>query len=216
MDHSTARHNMIVHQVNANRVTDPLVLDALSEIPREPFLPRSLWGVAYADEDLTVAPGRSMMEPRVFGRLLQAAEIGPDEAALVIGCATGYAAAVLARLASAVVALEADGSLAAKAAEALTELGVLNATVVSGPLAEGYPDQAPYDVIFVDGMVPRVPPALLDQLAEGGRLVAVEGTAPVGRGVVYTREGAGVGRTAPFDAVVGSLPGFAAPPRFRL
>ncbi|SDH65313.1 protein-L-isoaspartate(D-aspartate) O-methyltransferase [Roseospirillum parvum] len=215
MDLSTARQNMITHQVNANRVTDPLILTALADIPRERFLPRSLWGVAYADEDLPVAPGRALMEPRVFARLLQAAEVEADEAALVVGCATGYAAAVLARLASAVVALEVDPALAAKATEALTDLGVLNATVVTGPLAEGYPDQAPYDVIFVDGMVPKVPTALLDQLADGGRLVAVEGTAPIGRGVIYTHEGQGVGRFAAFDAVVGRLPGFDPQPRFR-
>ena len=129
IDFAVVRRNMVESQIRPNKVTDPLLLAALLEIPREQFLPKSRRGVAYVDEDIEVGEGRYLMEPMVLARLLQAAEIKPTDIALDIGCATGYSTAVLARLANSVVALEADAELAALASENLIELGVANAAL---------------------------------------------------------------------------------------
>ena len=171
MDFAVSRRNMVFNQIRANEVADDRLLAAFGELPRERFVPDQFRGVAYIDEDLPVKKGRYLMEPMVLAKLLQLAEIQPGDIVLDIGCATGYSAAVIARLANTVVALESDAELAARAAAALTELGADNAVVVVGPLAEGYPKQAPYDVIVFSGGAPRVPDSVARQLAEGGRMV---------------------------------------------
>ncbi len=208
-DYATARVNMIESQIRPNRVTDGRILAAMAEVPRERFVPRKLQGAAYVDQGLAVAPGRYLMEPTVFARLLQAAAIGPDDVVLDIGCATGYATAVLARLAATVVAVESDPILIERAGVLLAELGTDNAAVVEGPLAAGYPKHAPYDAIVLGGAVDEVPPAITDQLAEGGRLAAVvtHGSS-VGQGMLALRVHGALSRRIVFDAAVPPLPGF--------
>ena len=214
MDYETARHNMVEGQIRTNRVTDLAVIDALAEVPREAFLPRPLQGVAYIDEVLPLGGGRYMMEPMVLARLLQAATIGADDVVLVVGCGSGYEAAAIARLASTVVAVESDAELAARAGESLNEQGIDNAAVVEGEIAEGYPKQGPYDVIFINGAVDDVPPAILEQLAEGGRLVSIVNTGKVGTARVISRvDGIVAGRDI-FDAGTPSLPGMESAPAF--
>ncbi|MEX1146775.1 MAG: methyltransferase domain-containing protein, partial [Sphingomonadales bacterium] len=127
---------------------------------------------------------------------------------LDVGCATGYSSAVLAGLAAAVVAVEEDAELAAQATALLDELEWANAAVVEGPLAAGVPDQGPYDLIFVNGAVEDVPPALLDQLAEGGRLACVFMAGGFGRASVFVKANGAIGRRELFDASVPPLPGF--------
>ncbi len=209
MDFATARHNMVESQIRPNRVTDPLVLSAMAELPRETFVPKALRGIAYVDEDIAIGPGRYLMEPMVLALLLQAADVRSTDVVLDIGCGTGYAAAVLARMASTVVALESDAGLAARAAETLAELEIDTVDVVRGRLDEGYPKQAPYDVIFFGGAVSRVPPAITDQLAEGGRLAAVIAGDGPGKGTLLTRHGGAVSRREMFDGGTPFLPGFA-------
>lgn len=210
-DYATARLNMVENQIRPNRVTDERLLAAIAEVPRERFVPKRLHGNAYVDQDLALGDGRYLMEPVVFARLLQAAAIGPGDVVLDIGCGTGYSAAVLGKLAGTVVALESDAALAKQAIEALTELDVDNAVVVEGPLAEGYPRQAPYDVIVLGGSVDAVPDAIADQLVVGGRLVAVVNVAPsVGNIEVIHRSHGGLSRRQLYDAAVPILPGFAA------
>lgn len=210
-DYATARHNMVENQIRTNRVSDERVLAAIAAVPRERFVPKRLQGNAYVDQDLALGDGRYLMEPMVFARLLQEAEIGAGDVVLDIGCGTGYSAAVLGKLAGTVVALESDAALAKEAVEALTELDVDNAAVVEGPLEGGYPRQAPYDVIVLGGAVDAVPAALTDQLVEGGRLVAVVNVAPsVGNIEVIHRLYGGLSRRQIFDAAVPTLPGFAA------
>ncbi len=210
-NYATARLNMVENQIRPNRVTDERLLAAIAEVPRERFVPKRLQGNAYVDQDLALGDGRYLMEPVVFARLLQAAAIGPGDVVLDIGCGTGYSAAVLGKLAGTVVALESDAALAEQAIEALTELDVDNAAVVEGPLDEGYPRQAPYDVIVLGGSVDAVPDAIADQLVEGGRLVAVVNVAPtVGNIEVIHRLRGGLSRRQLFDAAVPILPGFAA------
>jgi protein-L-isoaspartate(D-aspartate) O-methyltransferase len=209
MNYAAARHNMVENQVRTNRVTNPLVIQALEEVPREVFVPKQLRGVAYVDEDIDLGGGRSLMEPVPFARLLQLAEIGVDEVVLDVGCATGYSAAVLARLASTVVALESDAELSGRATALLAELGVDNVAVVTGPLAAGDASHGPYNVIVVEGAVPHIPTSLTRQLADGGRLVAVVGgESGIGRATVVVRTGETLSSRVVFDASVGPLPGF--------
>jgi protein-L-isoaspartate(D-aspartate) O-methyltransferase len=215
MDFELARRNMVDNQVRTNRVTDSLVISALRAIPRELFVPADEKGVAYVDDDLAVAPGRYLMEPMILARLLQLAEVQRTDAVLDVGCATGYSSAVLAKMASSVVALEEDADLVNWASETLLGLGIDNAVVVQGKLPEGLADQGPYDVIFVNGAVDRVPEGLREQLADGGRLVAVvRGEKGVGHATLVTRSGNAFGHRTDFDANARILPGFARLPTF--
>ena len=211
---SATRQHMVEGQIRPNRVTDARLVAAMAEVPRERFVPRNLRGVAYVDEDIEIAPGRYLMEPRVFARLVQAARIQDSDIVLDVGCGRGYSTAVLARLAATVVALESDEALAAKAGETLAELEVDNAVVVTGELTAGYPGQGPYDVIFLSGAADQVPEPLTDQLAEGGRLVAVIGGGGVGRATLIARHDELLARRALFDAAVSPLPGFHEAPGF--
>jgi protein-L-isoaspartate(D-aspartate) O-methyltransferase len=200
---------MVENQIRPNRVTDPLIVAAMSELPREAFVPETLQGVAYVDEDIPLGGGRWLMEPLTTALLLQTAEIGPEDVVLDVGCGTGYASAAMARMASAVVALESDPGLAAHANAALADLGLETVTVVEGPLPAGYPRQAPYDVIFIGGGVEEIPPAITDQLADGGRMVAVVyDKRGVGKGSLFIRVGAVVSGREGFDAATPTLPGF--------
>ncbi len=208
MDYSIARKNMVENQIRTNRVTDPLVVQAMADVPREVFVPKAFKGVAYVDEDLALGGGRFLLEPLNMARLLQVAEIQETDVVLDVGCGTGYSAAVLAKMASTVVALESDEAMAEKATANLSELGLENAVVVSGPLREGYAKQAPYDVIFVNGAIPRVPEGLRAQLADGGRLVAVVMEQGSGRVSVTSRHGDAFGHTIAFDGNSPILKGF--------
>jgi protein-L-isoaspartate(D-aspartate) O-methyltransferase len=208
MDYAAARRNMVESQLRPNKVTDPALLDALASVPRELFVPAPLRGVAYVDEDIPLGRGRFLMEPMILGRLLELAAVRPSDIALVVGAGVGYSAAVLARIASRVVALEDEHELLQQAAPALRGLGAANVAVADGPLAGGAPRLAPFDVILIDGAVDHVPPAIIEQLAEGGRLVAVVKAAGIGRATLMTRRSGIVARRVAFDAGVPSLPGF--------
>jgi protein-L-isoaspartate(D-aspartate) O-methyltransferase len=213
-DFAAARHNMIEGQIRTNRVTDPALLDALANLPREQFVPAARRSVAYVDEDIRLTDDRYMMEPMVLARLLQAAEPATTDVVLDVGCATGYATAVLAHLAATAIGLESDAGLAKQAGELLARLAIDNAIVVEGPLADGFAKHGPYDVILVGGTVAEFPAALLDQLAEGGRLVGVRRRSGPGEAVLMLkRHGVVAGRVL-FEAAVPYLPGFAPKPSF--
>ena len=211
VDFAQARRTMVDCQVRTADVTDLRVIAALLEVPRERFAP-GREAIAYLDADLPVASGRAaraILKPMVFGKLLQAAEIGPGDRVLDVGCATGYSAAVLARLAGHVVALEED----TQAAQGMLA-GIANVSVVAGALAAGCEKEAPYDVILVEGAAEVVPQALFRQLKEGGRLLAVVGSAPMGKAMIYRVSGGHVTAQPLFDAAAPALPGFARPPEF--
>lgn len=214
MDYAAARQNMIEGQIRPNRVTDEALVAAMASVPRELFLPETMRCLAYCDEDLPVGNGRFMMEPMVLAQLLQMAAIQPNEVVLDIGCGSGYSAAVAARLANTVVAVESDPALGSRAAEIFAELSIDNVALFEGPLAEGCPKQAPYQVILLDGAVEFVPPAILEQLSEGGRLVAVVHRDGVGRAMLMQRTKGGVSGRAIFDANIARLPGFDRQPGF--
>lgn len=214
MDYAAARQTMVVNQILTNRVTDPLVIAAMEKVPREAFVPEAVKGIAYVDEAVPLGHGRYLMEPLVLARLLQEAQVTANDVVLDIGCGTGYAAALLAKMASTVVALESNTDLAAKATEILAELGIDTVAVVEGPLEEGYPKQAPYDVIFFGGAALQIPAKISDQLADGGRLVAIVAKDGVVRGTVMTRRKGVLSHREVFDAGTPPLPGFAPEPAF--
>ncbi len=214
-DYAAARHNMVACQIRTNRVTDERLLDAMGALPRERFVPRARSGVAYVDADVEIAPGRYVMEPMVLARLLQEARIAADDVALDVGCGTGYASAVMARLAGTVIALEEDDGLAGEAVRALSDVGADNAIVVAGPHDAGHDRQAPYDAILVGGAVDHLPAVLADQLAEGGRLVGVlRPPGGVGQATLWERHRGAVSSRRLFEASVPPLPGIAKPAAF--
>lgn len=214
IDYAAARLNMVESQLRTNKVTDAAVLDAFLNVPRERFVPPALRGIAYVDDDIPLPGGRSLMEPMVLARLLQLAAIGTSDKVLEIGCATGYASALLGRIAASVTALESDQRMAAQARALLKELGCTAVTVVEGKLTDGWRANAPYDVILINGAVGTIPSTISDQLAEGGRLVCVllAESGPTGTGlgeaVVMTRAEGVLSNRPVFDAAVHALPGF--------
>lgn len=207
-DFDKAREQMVDCQIRPADVTDRRILGAFQTVPRHAFTPRPKLAAAYADSEVATGDKRSMMRPRDLAKLIQAADIQPDELVLTIAGGRGYSSALLAKLAETVVALEDDADSIKRATELLTDVGANNAVVIEGDLKAGVPDQGPFDVIFVDGSVEEVPSAWLDQLADNGRLVVVLRRGPVGKATVFTKSGAGIGERCVFDAQVSPLPGF--------
>lgn len=215
MDYTGTRLNMVENQLRPNRIEDPRLLEAMRAVPRERFVPAALRGVAYTDEDLPFPDGRILIEPLGFARIVQAADVGPNDVTLLLGCSTGYTAAVLARLAGTVILLQPDPDSAGAVEALLDDLGVDNVVVTVNPdPLVGHPSQAPFNVIILAGAVDAVPESLLGQLGEGGRLVAVLDQGRVGKGTVFTRVHGMVGSRIVFDTAVPRLPGVERPPAF--
>jgi len=217
-DFSTARQKMVDGQVRPSDVTDLRIIDAMIAVPRELFVPEDRRALAYLDMDLQVseagAPKRFLIKPVVLAKMLQAADIKHTDNVLVVGCASGYSAAVVAKLASRVTATESDRSLAAEAADSLGKLRCLNAAVAIAPAPDGEPAHAPYDVIVLDGATEIVPDRLYRQLGEGGRLVGVFAVSQPQRAVIVTRSHADFGNRALFDASAPVLAGLERLPAF--
>lgn len=200
--------SMISGQIKPNKVNDPRVLEAFEAIPREVFVPKGLKEVAYVDGQLEVAPGRFILEPMVLARLVSAAKIEAEDVVLDIGCATGYSAAILSRLANVVVATEQDPALVELATENLANLEIENIAVIERTLCEGCLKQGPFNVIMMAGGVEEIPKILTDQLAEGGRLVTVKVENAIGRGHVITKTAGKLAGQDIFDAQAHLLPGY--------
>jgi len=219
-DFMTARARMIDSQLRTEEVSEPAILRAMAEIPRERFVPEKEAELAYIDRSVLItdasvgAPARYLMRPAAFGKLLQLAEIVETDKVLDVGAGTGYSAAVLARIAGSVIALECNDDLAGTASALLAEFAAAKARVVRGPLEAGYGAKAPYDVIVLEGAVELVPQALFDQLAEGGRLVAVIGSGGSALGTLYTKTDGDIGRRPAFNSNARPLPGFERPKSF--
>jgi protein-L-isoaspartate(D-aspartate) O-methyltransferase len=213
-----ARQNMVDCQVRPSDVTDIRIIDAMLDVPREAFVPANQRAMAYLDLDLDVGEAASskrfLIKPVVIARMLQAAEIRDADNVLVVGCASGYAAAVVAKLAAKVTATESDSALAAKARDVLAQIGLANVTVQTAAAADGAAANAPYDVIVLDGATEIVPDRLYQQLKDGGRLVGVFATTKPPRAMIVTRSHGDFGNRALFDAVVPVLPGLERLPAF--
>ena len=220
-DYAMQRLNMVESQLRPSDITDRRILRAMAEIKRESYLPAHLRMLAYMDDDIRLASSgkiasRTMMAPRVLALLIQLARIEPGERVLEIGCGSGYATAVLARLAGQVIALESDAELARSAVAALAADAVANVRVVTGDLSQGFVAEAPYDAILLNGALVEPPAALLDQLRDGGRLVAVEMRDGFGRATAWMRHGMNFDRRTAFDARSAVLPGFEVHSAFSL
>ncbi|KAA5602022.1 protein-L-isoaspartate O-methyltransferase family protein [Blastochloris sulfoviridis] len=216
IDFVTLRRNMVNGQVRTNGVTDPALIAALLEIPREAFVPESQRALAYRDDDLPIGGvgPRYLLEPLTLARMIQALGLQPGDRVLDVGCGSGYSAALVARLAQSVVALEADPVLSGDAVRLLDRLAIGNAAVASGPLAAGWPKAAPFDAILLEGAVEQVPQALFGQLKDNGRLIAVVGCGGSGRAVLYRSLGGTISSQALFNAAIPALPGFEKPKGF--
>jgi protein-L-isoaspartate(D-aspartate) O-methyltransferase len=210
LDFATARTNMVESQLRTNRVTDRRLIAAFETVPRENYVPESKRAIAYVDEDLKVATDRYMTEPMVLARLIEDAHVQTGDVALVVGAGTGYACAILANLAATVVGLESEEALADAAEATLAREGVDNAVIVRGKLTEGVPRQGPFNVIVIDGAIETLPEALVEQLADGGRLVGVRREGPVGRAFLLEKFGDATGERVLFDARTPVLRDFAA------
>lgn len=215
-DFAARRTMMVDTQVRPSDVTKFPIIEAMLAVPREAFVPADMREAAYMGEHLAITGGRVVLDARTLAKMLDALDIQPDETVLDLGCGLGYSTAVIARMAEAVVAVEEDETLAAEAQRTLSSHGVDNAAVILGKLAEGAPKAGPYDVITVQGAVEAVPPALIAQIKEGGRIgcLFMEGALGVAR-VGYKIDGQVTWRNV-FNAAAPVLPGFAAKRAFTL
>jgi protein-L-isoaspartate(D-aspartate) O-methyltransferase len=215
---STARQKMVDGQVRTSDVTDIRLLDAMLALPRENFVPDDKRALAYLDLDLDVAPAgsakRFLVKPALTAKLLQAAELKETDNVLVVGAATGYAAALAARLVAKVTATESDSALSAKGREVLAGLGLGNVTFKTADAAAGDAEGAPYDVILLNGATEIIPATLCGQLKEGGRLLGVFATQRPSRAMIVTRSHGDFGHRTLFDATAPVLPGLERIPAF--
>ena len=213
-DTAAARRMMVDCQVRTADVTNPDLIAAMLDVPRERFMPKGLADRAYLDSDVALGPGRVLLKPMVLAKLIQAGQVTSADHVLDVACGTGYSSAVLARLADSVVALEQDASLAAAAKQALSAANAGGVTVVTGPLTTGWPATGPYDFILLNGASEVTPESYAGQLKPSGRLACIYKRGPAGKAMLYRLvEDHLVGRPV-FDASAPVLPGFAAPEAF--
>jgi protein-L-isoaspartate(D-aspartate) O-methyltransferase len=205
---ASRRVMMVDTQVRPSDVTKFPIIDAMLSVPRELYVPSDRREAAYVGENLQIAANRVVLEARTLAKLLDALDIQPDEMVLDLGCGLGYSAAVIARLADTVVAVEEDAGLAADAERLLAEEGVDNALVVSGPLVAGAARHAPYDVMTVQGGVEILPEALTAQLKDGGRIGAIFMDGALGTAMIGFKSEGGISWRPVFNATAPVLDGF--------
>ena len=218
MDMNQARFNMIEQQIRPWEVLDPQVLELLSTVRREDFVPLAHKALAFVDMEIPLgaAPNQVMLAPRVQARLLQDLAVQPRDKALDVGTGSGFMAALLAHQAASVLSLEIDSGLAAHAQANLQKAGVTNVTVRHADGSQGAAADGPFDVILLNGSVAEVPASLLQQLSMGGRLAAIVGQEPMMRATVITRNSdTSWTTTEPWDCNAARLSGFAEPSHFQ-
>ncbi|WP_172295980.1 protein-L-isoaspartate O-methyltransferase [Pseudoruegeria sp. HB172150] len=215
-DAGTSRRMMVDSQVRPSDVTKYPIIEAMLAVPRERFVPDAARQTAYRDENIPLAPGRVVLAPRTLAKMLDALDIRPEELVLDLGCGLGYSAAVIARLAQAVVAVEEDSAMAVEAQDLLSEADVDNVAVVEAELSEGAPKHGPYDVVFVEGAVENMPVSITDQLKEGGRIAALFSDGGLAQARLGIKADGAVSWRWAFDASAPVLPGFARKAEFVL
>ncbi|MEO0914936.1 MAG: protein-L-isoaspartate O-methyltransferase [Pseudomonadota bacterium] len=215
IDFAAARVAMVDCQVRPSDVTHYPIISALLDVPRENFVPDSLAPVAYAGDHIEVAPGRVLLDPRTFSKMLEALALSPSDLVLDIGSAYGYSTAVIARLAEAVVGVEEDEAMAREAERQLSALGADNAVITHAALSECDPAHGPYDAIMVQGGVEKIPAAIVSQLKEGGRIAALFREGAFGQARLGRKSGEKIVWRAEFDAAAPVLPGFGGAEAFQ-
>jgi protein-L-isoaspartate(D-aspartate) O-methyltransferase len=207
---------MVDTQVRPSDVTKFPIIDAMLSVPREAYVPATMHEAAYIGENLDIAADRVVLEPRTFGKMLDALMIDVGDVVLDIACGLGYSTAVLAQMCDFVVAVEDDDERAAQAQKTLSEQGVDNAAVMTGALTEGSAKSGPYDIIMVQGAVHSVPDALLDQLREGGRIACIFAEGALGVVRIGLKIDGTVNWRFAFNAGAPVLTGFAKQAAFSL
>jgi protein-L-isoaspartate(D-aspartate) O-methyltransferase len=215
MDFAQARQVMVNSQVRTADVTDTRIIAAMRELPRERFVPAQNRSLAYADMEVEAAPGRTLMRPRYLSKLIQALAPKAEDKALEIAGASGYGAAVLAQLCSSVITLDQDPDLSFAARAALESSGITNARTVCTNPADGWGDDAPFDLILLNGSAEFVPDAWLAQLAPGGRLGVIVRKGVAGTARIYTKSGESIAYLSVFDAAPPVVESLKTPPAFR-
>ncbi|WP_028535059.1 protein-L-isoaspartate O-methyltransferase family protein [Paludibacterium yongneupense] len=216
MDFENARFNMIEQQIRPWDVLDAKVLDLLFHVKREDFVEPDKRALAFVDTELPLSNGGVMLQPKQEARLVQDLMLKPDDKVLEIGTGSGYVTALLAKLAGHVHSIEMDPAMLEKAARHLKQADIRNVTLLGGNGVEGAPEASPFDAIFVGGSLPRIPEALKQQLAIGGRMVAVIGDLPVMSALLIERDSeTAYHQTTLFETCVARLSGYNEPERFR-
>jgi protein-L-isoaspartate(D-aspartate) O-methyltransferase len=216
MNVEQARFNMIEQQIRPWDVLDTSVLDLLSAVRREDFVPAEHKAQAFMDLEIPLGQGRTLLAPRVEARLVQDLSLSKRDTVLLIGAGTGFVAALLAHKAQRVIGLEPDATLAAAARANLRQAGINNAEIVQADGSAGFAAQAPFDAILLTGSVAKVPQSLLDQLKVGGRLLAIVGNEPVMQATLHSRTGEGqFSSQILFDTIAPRQIGFAEPSHFK-
>lgn len=214
-EYADARRQMVDNQIRTTDVTAYNVLDAFGSVPRELFVPTNQRALAYSDADIQISNTRMMMQPSPLAKMLQLADITPDDVVLVIGSNSGYSAALASKMGNTIVAVESDEALVEQAQTTLSELGCDNVAVIASDITKGYASEGPYDVIFIEGAVEAVPQDLLAQLKEGGCLVCVDGKERRAEAVKILRNGDNFSSMPAFDTNAPALEEFAKPAVFK-
>ncbi|WP_375651853.1 MULTISPECIES: protein-L-isoaspartate O-methyltransferase [unclassified Bartonella] len=219
-DFAELRRKMVDNQIRTVDVTDLSVLEAFLTVSREDFVSEDMKVLSYLDTDIVLCPvqdgvpARYLMKPASLAKLLQLAAVKSSDVVLDIGANSGYCAALLAKLAGSVIALESNKSLFERALEALERNQCDNVVVVHGPLEQGYAVEGPYDVIFIEGSVDFIPQGIFDQMKDCGRLVVVEGYGNAAVAQIYIKEDGIISARCAFNLAVKPLPCFLKTPGF--
>ena len=216
MQFATLRKSMVDSQIRPNKVIDEQVIEAFSTVPRELFVSRQMQELAYIDEDIHLSGGRFIIEAMVMARMIQALNLIPSDNVMCIGAGTGYGAAIMSSLAASVIAIETRTQMVEKAQQIVAGLEIGNVAVVKSRLQDGYPSEAPYQGIIIEGGVEHVPKALFDQLSDGGHLVSVlrPQSLNVGEATLWHKCNGHVTSKALFAAQVPVLDEFKLKPKF--
>ncbi len=215
-DFATRRTVMVDTQIRPSDVTKFPIIEAMLAVPREAYVPDGKREAAYADENVDLGGGRVVLEPRTLAKMLDGLDIQPDELVLDLGCGLGYSAAILARLADFVVAVEDNEDMAADAQSALSRNGIDNVAVIEGALTEGAAKHGPYDVIVVEGAVEHLPEAISAQIKDGGRIVCIFADGMLGTVRIGYKIDGEISWRYLFNAGAPVLPGFEARRAFVL
>jgi len=216
--YTQARDNMVLSQLLPNKIFSGAILKIMAKLPREEFVPRSLSHLCYGDEAIKVLKNRYLLSPMVFGRLAQEANIQKTEKILDIGFGTGYSSILLSFLCRKVISLENDKSLVTRLKNTLLEYEVLNVYPVSGSLRKGWSEEAPYDVIFIEGAVQHIPDVIMNQVKEDGRIITMQeqGFSAFPHALVLTKKEGSWTKKYPFEAATPRLDEFTVNERFIL
>ncbi|SPJ23799.1 protein-L-isoaspartate O-methyltransferase family protein [Palleronia abyssalis] len=215
-DFASRRRIMVDTQVRPSDVTRFPIIEAMLDIPREKFVPSRLVEAAYLGENLIIGRGRAILDPRTLAKMLNVLDVGPGDLVLDIAPGFGYSTAVLAHLAQAVVAVESEEPLVSEAESSLAEVGIHNAAIQHGDLTRGAPEHGPYDVIAIQGAVDVLPDAIIEQLAEGGRIACIFWENNLGICRVGMKVDGFISWRYAFNAAAPVLPGFERKAEFTL